>query len=70
MDKLIELVDQAMVKYRKARRIAVSNFSSGYSSMSYECRANLQMDTRLYSWKAPTVNAIKWVIGQREKLGI
>lgn len=70
MTTLDELVDKAMVKFPKARRIAVENFASYYRSLSYEAMANLQLDTRLYQWQAATPAAIKFVINQREKLGI
>lgn len=47
-------------KYAKAKRIEVQNFlwtvgNYGTDSTVY---VNLQMDTRLYKWNAPTVNAI------------
>jgi hypothetical protein len=64
-----DLIEAAMLKYPKARRIAVENFSSGYRTMSYEASANLRLDTGLYKWTTTTVAAIKWVINQRAKLG-
>lgn len=65
-----DLIEQAMLKYPKARRIAVENFCIGYKIASYECMSNLLLDTRLYKWQASTVNAIKFVIKQRAKLGV
>lgn len=66
-----DLVNLAMVKYPNARRIAVENFSSSYSDVnSYEFNGNLALDTRLYSWKAPTVNAIRMVVKLKQKHNI
>ena len=56
------LIDTAMLKYPKARKIAVENFTMGYDSLSMEAGMNLSADTRAYGWKAPTVNAIRFVL--------
>ncbi len=57
-----------MIKYPKAKRIAVENASSGISRLGYAENANIAMDARMYSWNTQTVSAIKWVITQKGKL--
>jgi hypothetical protein len=56
------LVEKAISKFKKAKRIAVENFSSGYQSLNMEAQMNLEQDTRDYSWNAQTVAAIRYVI--------
>jgi hypothetical protein len=58
------LVEKAIAKYPKARKIAVENFSYGNEGkgMTYELAMNLGADTRCYAWKPDTVKAIKFVI--------
>lgn len=57
-----ELIEKAMVKFPKARRIAVENFTMGYDSMNMEASMNLGMDARLYNWNSDTIKAIKFVL--------
>ena len=60
-----EKIEQAMAKYPKARRIAVENFTNGGTAKwDMAAAMNLGADTQAYGWKAPTVNAIKWVMKQ------
>ena len=61
----MNIVDQALVKFPKARRIAVSNFTMGYDSLSMEASMNLEMDARSYGWNAHTINAIRWVLNHK-----
>jgi len=61
----MNIIDQALVKFPKARRIAVSNFTMGYNSLSMEASMNLEMDARSYGWNAHTINAILWVLNHK-----
>jgi len=63
----MNLIEQAMIKYPKARKIAVENASAGIFKLDYAASANIAMDARMYKWTAQTVNAIKWVINQQAK---
>lgn len=66
IDKLT-LVDRALVKYPKARKIAVANFTGGYNSLTMEASMNLSADTACYRWNAHTVAAIRWVLNQKAR---
>ena len=59
------LIEKALTKFPKAKRIAVENFSMGCSQMDTSTELNLAYDTRLYKWNAHTVNAIRWVINNK-----
>ena len=61
----MNLIDQAIKKFPKAKRIAVSNFTMGYDSLSMEASMNLEMDARSYGWNAHTVAAIRWVLNHK-----
>ena len=62
------LVDQALKKFPKARRIPVENFSSGYDKMDMAACMNLEQDRAAYNWHPHVVSAIKWVINQKALL--
>lgn len=57
-----ELIESAMRKYPKARRIAVENFTSGYDSWDMAAHMNLDADAHVYKWNSNTISAIKYVI--------
>lgn len=61
-----QLVESALRKYPKAKRIAVENFCFSCEdidkSVNYH---NLLADARSYKWNLHTVNAIKMVIGNQ-----
>lgn len=59
------LIDQAIKKYPKAKRIAVENFTMGYDNLSMEASMNLSADTACYKWNSHTVNAIRWVLNHK-----
>jgi hypothetical protein len=61
----INLVKQALVKYPKARKIAVENVTIGATD-SMQFRMNLEMDCRLYNWNADTMKAIRWVMKNKK----
>lgn len=63
----MNLIDQAIKKYPKAKRIAVENFTSGYDHLSMEACMNLSADTDCYGWNAHTVDAIRWVLNQKAR---
>jgi len=58
----MNLIDKALAKFPKAKKIAVENFTMGYDTMSMEASLNLEMDAHMYKWNTHTVNAIIWVI--------
>ena len=56
------LINKALTKFPKAKKIAVENFTMGYDHLSMEASMNLEADTACYKWNSPTVNAIRWVL--------
>jgi len=59
----MEKIEQALAKFKKAKRIAVENFTSGGAAKWDMATAmNLDMDARLYSWNSDTIKAIKFVM--------
>lgn len=57
------LVESALKRFPRARRIAVENFTSnGTSRFTVENMMNLELDTRLYGWNAATVSAITYIL--------
>ena len=61
----MNLIDQAIKKYPKAKRIAVENFTSGYDRLNMEAGMNLSADAASYKWNAQTVSAIRWVLNHK-----
>jgi hypothetical protein len=59
------LIDLAIKKYPKAKRIAVENFTMGYDTLNMEASMNLSADTACYKWNSHTVNAIRWVLNHK-----
>lgn len=59
---LTERIEQALVMFPKARRIAVENFCGCNTSNKLHVALNLAADARSYGWNASTSNAIKWVL--------
>jgi hypothetical protein len=62
-----DLIEKVLVRFPKAKRIAVENFTMGYDNLGDEALANLEMDSRLYSWNRDTINAIISVISSKER---
>lgn len=62
------IIEKAMAKYPKARRIAVENFTSGYEELSMEASMNLESDAAAYRWNGATTNAIRFVLREKAKL--
>jgi hypothetical protein len=61
------LIEKALKKFPKARRVAVENFTSGYDSFDMAAQMNLDADIRCYKWNAHTVNAILYVLNNKSK---
>ena len=61
------LIEKALLKFPKAKKIAVENFTMGYDTLNMEASTNLDMDARMYKWNTHTVNAIKWTINNKSK---
>jgi hypothetical protein len=56
------LINQALAKFKNAKRIAVENFTMGYNELSMEASMNLEADTACYKWNSHTANAIRYVL--------
>ena len=61
----MNIIDQAIKKFPKAKRIAVENFTSGYDHLSMEAAMNLSMDAAAYNWNSNTISAIRWVLNHK-----
>jgi hypothetical protein len=61
-----DLIEKALVRFPKAKRIAVENFTMGYESLSSEAQSNLELDARLYDWNKDTINAIISILSSKE----
>ena len=61
-----EIIDRAMAKYPKAKRSRVENFTHAYKCMTLEASGNLGYEVRLCQWNEATVNAIKFVLYEKE----
>lgn len=64
------LIDLAMKKYPKAKRIAVSNFTHTCDGWDMAASMNLSADARAYGWNNHTVAAIKYVLGNKRKTAL
>ncbi len=68
-DKKIDLlIDAVMIKFKKAKCIAVENYCWTASDNKIANHSNLQMDANLYKWNSDTVKAIKYVLKEIGKL--
>ena len=63
-----KLVDNALVKFPKAKRIAVENFCFSASDDKTTNQWNLTEDARMYAWNAHTTGAIRTVLRTENKL--
>jgi len=56
-------IERALLKYPKAKRIAVENFTSGgYGKWDMAAAMNLEADRAAYNWNTQTVSAIRHVM--------
>lgn len=62
------LVEAALRRYPKAKRMAVENFCFSAPSNKVENKANLAADARSYPWNNDTINAIKMVLRAEGKM--
>ena len=62
------LIEQALTKYPKAKRMAVENFCFSAPSNQMDNSLNLNEDARMYAWKSDTTNAIRYVLKREGKL--
>ena len=62
-------LETAFAKWPKARKIAVENATFGMTKATFGMaeRMNLEADRASYSWKAPTMNAINFVIRNQDR---
>ena len=63
-----KLVDAALVKYPRAKRMAVENFCFSAPDDKVANKTNLAADASSYPWNSDTVNAIKSVLKAENKL--
>ena len=63
----MNLIDQALAKFPKARKIAVENVTMGVTRWDMAAEMNLEMDKNLYKWNADTMKAIRFVIDKQVK---
>jgi len=68
----MNLIDQAIKKFPKAKRIDVENFTSGYDHLSGEAALNLLVAAADYKLSGKTteevehyINAISWVLNHK-----
>jgi len=56
------IVEKAMAKFKKAKKIAVENFAGTCDVLDMAANMNLEMDAASYKWHPHTVAAIRYVI--------
>ena len=56
------IVDKALNKFKKAKRIAVENFAGTCDKLDMAANMNLEMDAASYKWHPHTTAAIRYVI--------
>lgn len=62
-----EIIQAALIKYPKAKKIAVENVSTWYQG-TWEDSMNLQADADAYKWNNDTMKAIMFVYTKAPKL--
>jgi hypothetical protein len=62
-----ELIEVALKKYPKAKRIAVENFVMSAPNDPIANSVNLMDDTRSYKWNSDTYLAIKYCLKSQGK---
>ncbi len=55
-----QTIQAALIKYPKARKMAVVNVSTWYQG-TWDDALNLRMDAKSYKWNSDTIEAIKYV---------
>ena len=63
----MNIIEQALTKYPKAKKIAVENATMG-REMNMAFRMNVEMDRGLYNWNAQTMSAIYWVMKHKKEI--
>ena len=63
----MNIIEQALTKYPKAKKIAVENATMG-QEMNMAFRMNVEMDRGLYNWNAQTMSAIYWVMKHKKEI--
>lgn len=58
-----EIIQAALIKYPKAKKIAVENVSYWYRG-TWDDALNLRLDAISYKWNSDTIKAIKYVYDQ------
>lgn len=58
--------DNVYKLFPKAKKMAVENFTMGYSNINREVLLNLEKDRLLYKWNDDTVNAIIYILSEKK----
>jgi hypothetical protein len=67
MKDVIKLIDMAMGKWPKAKKIAVENFCFSAPDDKLANRINLKVDETSYRWHRDTTKAIEFVLAYQGK---
>ena len=62
----MNLIDQSLTLFPAAKRTAVENFTFGYEQLTLDASQNIAYDKRSYNWNKDTVNAIVWVLKNKQ----
>ncbi len=66
MTNYSHILETALRKFKKAKRIAVENFTMSADTLDMATEINLSDDTRAYKWNRDTVEAIRYVIRNKQ----
>lgn len=61
------IIEQAIKKYPKAKKIAVENATMGQTD-SLAFRMNLSADAACYKWNRDTLQAINFIMANKDKI--
>jgi hypothetical protein len=64
------LINLALKKYPKARKIALENFTYTADRLDMATSMNLAADARCYNWNSDTVNAIRYVLMNKSRTSL
>ena len=67
-DNMNNHIDEAMKQFPKAKRLAVENFCWTAPNAPTDNYWNLVSDAQSYKWNADTVEAIRYVLRQDNKI--
>lgn len=63
---LDEVIKAALVKFPKAKKLALENFVySARGGLTHENACNLRMDATMYKWNSDTVRGIEFALARK-----